>query len=251
MNRVNDWIAKARSFHNRRLSTYRKVMRLRKSRIVFTTGQATTTLAAFFVAGSAESADLPRWIFWTVLVGGILGGRYVFPIPVSSIASRRGPDEVFPKSAAELDTMTPEGIKSFENNMVLKYRLKGPDGLGTTQALERQRQAAQAAEQVASVATGSLTALSLVDTQAFSAAAARHDLLRSRWLSYEVDPHLQFDFPAMSDPACPPTAAMIRAMHAAEEARSAGRADEYRSAVAGFDEALAAAEAAAGVPSRP
>jgi hypothetical protein len=182
------------------------------------------------------------------LLGGFLGGKYAFPIPDSSLASRRGPADVVSKSAAELDTMTPDEIRIYENNMVLKHRLKGPPGLGTAQALQRQQEATRTAEGAAGMATASLTGLSLVDAQAFSAVAAHHEALKSRWLAYEVDPHLQFDFPAMSDTAFPATAAMIRAMREAEQAKSEGNAANYQSAVAAFGKALTAAEAAAGVP---
>lgn len=184
------------------------------------------------------------------MLGGILGGRFVFPIPVSSIASKRGPADVTQKSAAQLDRMTPEHIRIYENNMILKHRLKGPEGLGTAQALWRQLEAARAAEQVAAMPPGSLAELSVVDAQAFSAAALQHDRIKNRWLAYELDPQLQFDFPAMSDTSVPATAAMIRAGQAADQAKSSARTADYQSAVATFGDALRAAEAAAGVPKK-
>ena len=250
VNRARDWIAKARSFHYQQLTTHRRVRRLGKTRLTFTTGQAITNWSAFFVAGSTGSAGLPDWAVLGVLLGGILGGKYLFPVPVSSIASRRGPADVVSQSATELDSMTPEEIRVYENNMVLKHRLKDTRGLGAAQALHRQREAARTAEEAAGVATESLTGLSLVDAQAFSAAAAHHKLLESRWLAFEVDPQLQFDFPAMSDTAFPATAAMIRAKRKAEHAKSEGRTASYQSAVAAFGEALTVAEAAAGVPQK-
>jgi hypothetical protein len=88
----------------------------------------------------------------------------------------------------------------------------------------------------------------LTDAQTFGSIAAEHKLLDARGLSYEVDPRLQFDFPAMPDPAEPATAAMSRARRNAEEARPGGNPSSHRSAVAAFDHALTAAEAAAGVP---
>lgn len=90
----------------------------------------------------------------------------------------------------------------------------------------------------------------MIDAQAFSAAAERHDGIKNRWLAYEVEPQLQFDFPAMSDAGVPATAAMIRAMRAADQAKSRARTVEYQSAVEAFSEALNAAEAAAGVPKK-
>ncbi|MDN4645231.1 hypothetical protein [Arthrobacter sp. PsM3] len=248
VNRARDWIARARSFHYQQLNRHRRVRRFGKTRLTFTTGQAITNWSAFFVAGSTGSAGLPDWAVLGVLLGGFLGGKFLFPVPVSSIASRRGPADVVSKSAMELDSMTPEEIQVYENNMVLKHRLKDPGGLGTAQALQRQRELSCAAEETAGVVTGSLTGLSLVDTRAFSAAAAQHERLKGRWLAYEVDPHLQFDFPAMSDAAFPATAAMIRAMREAEQAKSEGHPANYQSAAAAFGKALTAAEAAAGVP---
>ena len=250
VNRARDWIAKARSFHFQQRSRHRKVRRLGKTRLTFTTGQGLTNLSAFFVAGSTGSADLPDWAVLGVLLGGFLGGKYLFPVPDSSIASRRGPADVVSRSATELDSMTPEEVRVYENNMVLKHRLKGSGGLGTAQALQRQQEAARKSEEAAGVAPGSLSGVSLLDAQAFSSIAARHKLLDSRWLAYEVDPKLQFDFPAMSDTAFPATAAMIRARRRAEQAKSEGNTANYQSAVAAFAEALAAAESAAGVPQR-
>jgi hypothetical protein len=93
-----------------------------------------------------------------------------------------------------------------------------------------------------------LAHLSLADVKEYGRTADRHDLLKRRWLTYEVDPQLQFDYPAMSDMAVPTTAAMIRAMRAADQQRSTGNAADYKLAVDTFSQALAAAESAAGVP---
>ena len=160
VNRARDWIAKARTFHNQQLTRHRRVRRFGKTRLTFTTGQAITNSSAVFVAGSAGSAGLPDWAFWGVLLGGFVGGKFLFPVPVSSVASRRGPADVVSKSAPELDSTIPEEIRVYENNMVLKHRLKDPGGLGTAQALQRQREAARTAEDAAVVATGSLIGLS-------------------------------------------------------------------------------------------
>ncbi|MGO4230127.1 hypothetical protein AB4Y72_14785 [Arthrobacter sp. YAF34] len=248
VNRARDWIAKGRSFHYQQLATHRRVRRLGNTRLTFTTGQAITNVSAFFVAGSTGSAGLPDWAVVGVLLAGFLGGKFLFPVPVSSIASRRGPGDVVSRSAIELDSMNPEEIRVYENNMVLKHRLKDAGELGAAQALQRQREAARTAEESAGLPTGSLNGLSLVDARAYSAVAAQHDRLKRRWLAYEVDPQLQFDFPAMSDTAFPATAAMIRAMRKAEQARLEVSTANYQSAVAGFGDALTVAEASAGVP---
>jgi hypothetical protein len=247
VHRARDWIVKARSFHYRQLTTHRRVRRFGKTRLTFTTGQAITNLGAFFFAGSTGSAGLPDGAVVGLLLAGFLVGKFLFPIPVSSIASRRGPADVVSKSAEELDSMTPEEITVYENNMVLKHRLKDLRGLGTAQALQRQREAIWKAEEVAGVAAGSLGGLSLTDALAFSSTAIQHKLLDSRWLAYEVDPKLQYDFPAMSDTAFPATAAMIRARLKAEQAKSEGSTVNYQSAVAAFGTALTVAESAAGV----
>lgn len=249
MNQATDWIAKGRDFHERQLGTHRKVVRLGTSRFMLTKGHAITTSAGVFVAGSVGTA-VPDVFFWGLLLGSWFGGWFVFPVPDSSIASKKGPGTVATCSAAELDTMTPEEIRIYENNMMLQYRLKTSEGLGTVQALYSQRQAAKEASAAASVSVETLAGLPLVGAQAFADTAARHDAVRKRWLDYEIDPQLQFDFPAMTDTAFPPTAAMIRAMHAADQARSLGIPARYEAAVALFEEKLTAAEAAAGVPDK-
>lgn len=78
------------------------------------------------------------------------------------------------------------------------------------------------------------------------AAAALHRRVLARWQRYELDPAYCIDFPAMSDPRQPETAALIRAMKAAEWLRDAGDAG-YGPAVRRLEQALASAERAAGV----
>lgn len=78
------------------------------------------------------------------------------------------------------------------------------------------------------------------------AAEARHRSALARWQRYELDPAYCIDFPAMSDPRRPETAALIRAMKAAERL-SGGAEAGYGPAVARLEEALAEAERAAGV----
>jgi hypothetical protein len=86
------------------------------------------------------------------------------------------------------------------------------------------------------------------------AAAARHRNLLARWQRYELDPAHSIDYPAMSDPRQPETAALIRAMKAAEQLRGSTDAG-YAPAVDRLEQALADAERAAGVglepPARP
>lgn len=86
------------------------------------------------------------------------------------------------------------------------------------------------------------------------AAAARHRSALARWQRYELDPAHSIDYPAMSDPRQPETAALIRAMKDAERLRGGADAG-YAPAVARLEQALADAERAAGVghvtPARP
>lgn len=248
MNRALTWISEARSFHSRQRGKHRKVIRLGKTRFMLSRAHAVTAAGAILAAGSVSSEQMPDWIFWTLLLSGYFGGRFVFPVPDSSIASKRGPADVSSKNAAELDTMTPEDIRVYENNMVLKHRIKDLKPLGTAQALVRRDDAARSAERAADLPEGSLNRLSLADARAFGAASQVHDSLRKRWLSYEIDSTLQFNFPAMSDASLPATSAMIRAMHHADDVKSRGRVAEYQSAVASFEKALKEAEVAAGVP---
>ena len=79
-----------------------------------------------------------------------------------------------------------------------------------------------------------------------AAAAIRHRSALARWQRYELDPAHGIDYPAMTDPRQPETAALIRAMKAAEQLRG-GTDPGYALAVARLEQALADAERAAGV----
>ncbi|QCB95980.1 hypothetical protein E5206_02715 [Arthrobacter sp. PAMC25564] len=83
------------------------------------------------------------------------------------------------------------------------------------------------------------------------AAAALHRRVLERWQRYELDPGYCIDFPAMSDPRQPETAALIKAMKAAERLSAGHRRDGndagYVPAVRRLEQALAEAERAAGV----
>jgi hypothetical protein len=88
-------------------------------------------------------------------------------------------------------------------------------------------------------------------TAADAAAAERHRAALARWRRYELDPAFSIDFPAMSDPRQPETAAMLKAMRAAEQQRSGAAphgapAGGYSTAVDRLEHALAEAERAAG-----
>jgi hypothetical protein len=78
------------------------------------------------------------------------------------------------------------------------------------------------------------------------AAATLHRSVLARWQRYELDPAFCIDFPAMSDPCRPETAALIKAMKAAERLRD-GTDAGYGPAVRLLERALADAERAAGV----
>jgi len=84
-----------------------------------------------------------------------------------------------------------------------------------------------------------------------AAATLRHRGVLARWQRYELDPALCIDFPALSDPRCPETAAMLRAMKAADQLRGGaapGALPEsgYSAAVDRLEHALTEAERAAG-----
>lgn len=78
-------------------------------------------------------------------------------------------------------------------------------------------------------------------------AAARHRTALARWQRYELDPAHTIDYPDMTDPGQPATAALIRAMKAAERLRGGTDAAGYAPAVDRLEQALAEAEQAAGV----
>jgi len=88
--------------------------------------------------------------------------------------------------------------------------------------------------------------VSRATVSANEAAGIRHRSALARWQRYELDPAYCWNYPAMSDPRQPETAALIRAMKAAERLRGGMEAD-YAPAVARLEQALADAERAAGV----
>lgn len=194
------------------------------------------------------SVDAPDPVFWIATVAGFFGGKYFYPVPRSSVASPYGVRDFAKKSPADLDFMTPAEIRAYQFNAEFAQKGVTPLALGTEDALGRQREAVRTGSQASGVDAALLADLSLAELEEYGKTADRHDLLKRRWLTYEVDPQLQFDYPAMTDTSLPATSAMLRAMRAADHEKTAGNPSEYKLAVDRFSQALAAAEAAAGVP---
>lgn len=245
MSNAGEWAARLKAFHEKQLDRPRRVYRIGRTKMVVTGGHAACTVGA---AVGATSIDAPDLIFWMAVATGFFGGKYLYPVPRSSVASRFGPRALTRKSPGDLDSMTPAEIRTYQYNVQLTHKGTDPSALGTEEALGRQYEAARTVSLAAELDAGLLAHHSLTDIKEYGRTAARHDLLTRRWLRYEVDPQLQFDFPAMSDPAFPPTAAMIKAMRAAKQERAAGNPADYKLAVDRFSQALETAERAAGVP---
>ena len=245
MSNASDWAVKLKEIHEKQLDRPRRVHRLGRTKFLFTTGHAVCTVGA---AVGAVSVDAPDLLFWVATVAGFFGGKYFYPVPRSSVASPHGSRDFARKSPGDLDFMTPAEIRAYQFNGQFAQKGVTPLALGTEDALGRQREAVRTASQVSGVDEVLLANLSLADLKEYGRTADRHDLLKRRWLTYEVDPQLQFDYPAMSDTSLPATSAMIRAMRAADHEKTAGNPAVYKLAVDRFSQALAAAEAAAGVP---
>jgi hypothetical protein len=242
---ASEWAVRLKAFHEKQLDRPRRVYRLGRTKILLTRGHIACTLGA---AVGAVSVDSPDWLFWVAAVGGFVGGKYFYPVPRSSVASPYGFRELPRKSPGDLDFMSPAEIQAYQFNVEFVQKGVTPLATGTEDALVRQREAVRAVSLATRVDAESLAHLSLAEVKEYGRTAGRHDLLNRRWLTYEVDPQLQFDYPAMSDASLPTTAAMIRARHAADHARTTGNPADYKLAVDRFSQALAAAEAAAGVP---
>lgn len=245
MSNAGEWAARLKAFHEKQLDRPRKVYRIGRTKLLVTGGQAASTVGA---AVATASLDSPTWLFWGAVVGGFFGGKYLYPIPRSSVAVRRGSSVVSRKSPHELDSMTPAEIQAYQFNVEFTHNEVSCSVLGTEEALGRQSEAVRIVSPVIGGNSELLAHLSLKDVQEYGKTAARHDLLKRRWLSYEVDSQKQFDYPAMCDASLPATSAMIRAMRVADQARTSGNPADYKLAVDRFSQALQAAEAAAGVP---
>jgi hypothetical protein len=242
---AGEWAARLKAFHEKQLDRPRRVYRVGRTKMVVTGGHAASTVGA---AVAAVSVDAPDLVFWMAVATGFFGGKYLYPVPRSSVASRFGPKQLTRKSPGELDTMTPEEIQAYQFNMQLAHKGVSPSAFGTEQAIGRQYEAVRRVALANGLDAGLLAHLSLADVEDYGRTIARHNLLKRRWSRYEMDPQLQFDYPEMSNPAFPETASMIRAMRAAQQARTSGDAAGYRLAVDRFSQALEAAERAAGVP---
>lgn len=78
--------------------------------------------------------------------------------------------------------------------------------------------------------------------------AARHDSVLKAWSRYELDPGAALDHPAMNDVGIPATAALTRALAAAEQLRyqmapaAAATGTNYQQAVVGLESAFALAQ---------
>ncbi|MFF1254638.1 hypothetical protein ACFVYC_19365 [Pseudarthrobacter sp. NPDC058329] len=245
MSNAGEWAAKLKAFHEKQLERPRKVYRIGRTKVLVTGGQAASTVGAAVVTASADS---PSWLFLGAVAAGFFGGKYLYPVPRSSVAARRGSSAVGRKSPHELDSMTPAEIQAYKFNVEFAQKEGTPSALGTEEALGRHSEAVRVVSPVVGANAEVLAHLSLADVQEYGRTAARHDLLKRRWLSYEVDPQKQFDYPAMCDASAPATSAMIRAMRAADQERTAGNPANYRLAVDRFSQALQTAEQAAGVP---
>ncbi|KRE71709.1 hypothetical protein [Arthrobacter sp. Soil762] len=245
MSNAGEWAARLKAFHEKQLDRPRRVYRLGRTKIILSRGHIWCTAGA---AVGAVSVDSPDWLFWVASVAGLVGGKYFFPVPRSSVASRYDAREVARKSPGDLDYMTPAEILAYQYNVQFIQKSVTPLELGTEDALARQSEAARTVSRAVGADAGSLAHLSQADVTEYGRTAGRHDLLKRRWLTYEMDPRLQFDYPAMSDVFSPPTAAMIKALGAADQQRTAGSPADYKLAVDRFSQALAAAESAAGVP---
>ncbi len=245
MSNAGEWTATLKAFHEKQLDRPRRVYRLGRTKIIFSGGHAACTVGA---AVAASWLDSPTWAFWIAVAIGFFAGKYFYPVPRSSVASRYGSREVARKSPGDLDYMTVAEIRAYQYNVQFTQKSVTPLALGTEEALGRQSEAVRTVSLAAGADAGLLAHLSLSDVKEYGRTADRHDLLKRRWLTYEVDPQLQFDYPAMSDTAVPTTATMIRALRAADHERTTGNPADYKLAVDRFSQALEAAEAAAGVP---
>ncbi|MGP3533494.1 hypothetical protein ACTU3I_01770 [Microbacterium sp. RD1] len=80
---------------------------------------------------------------------------------------------------------------------------------------------------------------------------AEHDALRSRWVAYETDAAKLIEYPAMSDPSAPETAAFLRAQATAQWLRPASAAARMRPAdFAAYRDAVRQAQRAFDVAER-
>ncbi|MDQ0853028.1 hypothetical protein QFZ79_001139 [Arthrobacter sp. V4I6] len=186
-----------------------------------------------------ESAALAVWqllVLATIVVGTVAGSVYLARKHLASDAGL--PDAVFWDSFAGLAVVVPA---------VIVPSLVSP-WAGLMLGLLAAGTAGAAYRWAPRLFSWQHARRSSREIQASNAAAAvRHQNALARWRRYELDPAYCIDYPAMSDPARPETAAFLRAMKAAEQLRG-GTDVGYGPAVDRLERALAEAERAAGAP---
>ena len=138
MSNASEWAATLKAFHEKQLDRPRRVYRLGRTKVIFSGGHAACTVGA---AVAASAWDFPSWAFWIAIALGFVVGKFLFPVPRSSVASRYGSKELARKSPGDLDYMTPAEIRAYQYNVQFIQKGVTPLALGTEEALGRQSEA--------------------------------------------------------------------------------------------------------------
>jgi hypothetical protein len=78
---ASDWAVKLKEIHEKQLDRPRRVHRLGRTKVLFTTGHAICTVGA---AVGAVSVDAPDLLFWVATVAGFSGESTFTPFPAAA-----------------------------------------------------------------------------------------------------------------------------------------------------------------------
>ena len=239
------WIRQATAFHLKRRQAWRDVTFVPQLNLLTTSG------ALFTTSGSMAFGAALSMSWWEVIGGtgmfltvpGFLLGCFLFPIPDQSVASTRGPRRLQRLESDELDSLSRQELLAYRNNFGLKEGRDSYEAMDACRALRRRQQKARMVARALGLTYRDVEEPSIDELQEYFRAHHRHAALKKRWLAYELDPVLQAQMPAMTDPSNPVTASMIRSMKAADlAAQNPGDAAAYMAAINNFEEALMDAE---------
>ena len=202
------WIRQATAFHLKRRQTWRDVTFVPQLNLLTTSGALFTTSGSM-VFGAALSMS-----WWEVIGGtgmfltvpGFLLGCFLFPIPDQSVASTRGPRKLRRLESDEFDRLSRQELLAYRNNFGLTEGCDSYEVIEAYRALRRRQHKAEMVARALGLTYKAVEESSIDELQEYFRAHHRHAALKKRWLAYELDPVLQAQLPAMTDPTNPVTA---------------------------------------------
>lgn len=243
-------IASLKTLHERRRNSQRLPIFIDGTPFRTTHGQAMSTIiglgAGIWAATTFPGLDHVAHAIGIAITTALGWGAGTFFFPEGKLTPLGSWDELTAMTDRELiahyaEQQEAPSVQAFIEHLHLGYRF---DRINSDEA--RLLAAAGYSIPTIQLDTGPEIAISSPERPAKApnpteAVGELHEAILARWRPYELDVAKLIDYPSMSDVRVPETAAMLRAMRAADLARTAPT-DEYRDAVLTFETAFEVAE---------